>query len=240
VAVAGLGGWTRRGWLILTAAASRSFIGDTAYSDVASTAEVHTGAWELSGSVGARLASRGGGRGVYGQGGATLTLSEGIALLLSGGRYPTDPVNGSVAGRYLTAAVRLRTATLRRPAARDPAPLRRRPAGSDGDPLSGPQLEIQSSSHGGIRLRLHVPPAARSVELAADFTDWHPMALERVAEGVWEVVLRVASGMHRLNVRVDGGRWLAPAGTTHAADEFGGQVGMVAVPPPPPPPPPRP
>ena len=66
------------------------------------------------------------------------------------------------------------------------------------------------------------------------------MALERVAEGVWEVVLRVASGMHRLNVRVDGGRWLAPAGTTHAADEFGGQVGMVAVPPPPPPPPPRP
>ena len=84
------------------------------------------------------------------------------------------------------------------------------------------------------------PPAAHSVELAADFTDWHPMSLERVAEGVWEVVLRVASGMHRLNVRVDGGRWLAPAGTTHAADEFGGQVGMVAVPPPPPlPPPPR-
>jgi hypothetical protein len=40
--------------------------------------------------------------------------------------------------------------------------------------------------------------------------------------------------MHRLNVRVDGGRWLAPAGTMHAADEFGGQVGTVAVPPPPP------
>jgi len=237
VAVAGLGGWTRRGWLILTAAASRSFIGDTAYSDVASTAEVRAGRWELSGSVGARLASRGGGHGVYGQGGATLTLSEGIALLVSGGRYPTDPVNGSVAGRYLTAGVRLRTATLRRPAARDPAPFGRPPAGADGDPLSGPQLEIESSSDGGIRLRLHVPPAAHSVELAADFTDWHPMSLERVAEGVWEVVLRVASGIHRLNVRVDGGKWLAPAGTTHAADEFGGQVGMVAVPPPPPPPP---
>ena len=39
------------------------------------------------------------------------------------------------------------------------------------------------------------------------------MALERVAE----VVLRVPSGMHGLDVRVDGSRWLAPAGTTHAA-----------------------
>jgi hypothetical protein len=31
-------------------------------------------------------------------------------------------------------------------------------------------------------------------------------------------------------VRIDGGRWTAPAGTTRASDEFGGEVGIVAVP----------
>ncbi|HEV2750770.1 MAG TPA: glycogen-binding domain-containing protein [Gemmatimonadales bacterium] len=229
VEVAGFGGWARRGWLMLTASASRSFIGDTAFSDVVSTAEARAGPWELSGSLGARLSSRGGGHGVYGEGGATLALSERIALFLSGGRYPTDPVNGSVAGRYLTAGVRLRNATLRRRPTRQTVPLARPPAAADGDPLPEPQLEIQSSG-ARIRLRFHAPPATRSVELAADFTDWHPIVLERVAEGVWEVVLHVASGVHRLNVRIDGGNWLAPAGTARATDEFGGEVGMVAVP----------
>jgi hypothetical protein len=42
--------------------------------------------------------------------------------------------------------------------------------------------------------------------------------------------LRIPSGVHRVNVRVDGGRWTAPAGTTRVTDEFGSEVGMVAVP----------
>ncbi len=229
VAVAGFGGWARRGWLTLAVSAGRSFIGDTAYSDVVSTAEFSAGAWLLTGSFGARISSRGGGHGVYGEGGATLTLSERIALFLSGGRYPTDPVNGSVAGRYLTAGVRLRNVIPRRPARTDPVPLGRPPAAADGDASSAPQLEIETVSDGDVRLLLRAP-AASSVELAADFTDWHPTALERVGEGVWTLVLHVARGVHRLNVRIDGGRWLAPAGTTRAADEFGGEVGIVAVP----------
>jgi hypothetical protein len=40
----------------------------------------------------------------------------------------------------------------------------------------------------------------------------------------------IAAGVHRLNVRVDGGAWTAPSGTTRAADEFGGEVGIVTVP----------
>ena len=229
VAVAAIGGWARRGWLTVTASAGRSFIGDTAYSDVVSTAELSAGAWGLTGSFGARISSRGGGHGVYGEAGATLTLSERIALFLSGGRYPTDPINGSVAGRYLTAGVRLRNVIPHHRTTRDPLPLGRPPVSADGDPSSGPQLEMEPVSDGDVRLLLRAP-AASSVELAADFTDWHPTALERVGEGVWILVLHVASGVHRLNVRIDGGRWLAPAGTTRAADEFGGEVGIVAVP----------
>jgi len=228
VTIAGLGGWARRGSLMLSVSASRSFIGDTAYSDVVSTAALSIGPWGLNGSVGARLSSRGGGHGVYGDGAGTFTLNERIALFVSGGRYPTDPVSGSVAGRYLTAGVRLRTATLRRPATSTPVPVGRAPASADGDPSSGPQLELQSASD-DVRLLLHTPGAS-SVELAADFTDWHPVALTRITEDTWQLVLHVARGVHRLNVRIDGGRWLAPAGTTRSADEFGGEVGTVAVP----------
>src|SRR5437870_9774039 len=55
------------------------------------------------------LWSRGAGHGVYGEASTTFTLGERTALLISGGRYPTDPVSGSVAGRYLSAGLRLRT-----------------------------------------------------------------------------------------------------------------------------------
>ncbi|HYL55866.1 MAG TPA: glycogen-binding domain-containing protein [Gemmatimonadales bacterium] len=230
VAVAGIGGWARRGWLMLTASASRSFIGDTAYTDVESTAEVGAGAWGLHGSVGARISSRGGGHGVYGAGEATRALSQHIAVFLSGGRYPTDPVSGSVAGRYLTVGVRIRNPTPRPPPTWDPVPQGRPPAAADGEATLAPQIEIQPVGDRCVRLLVRAP-GATSVELAADFTDWHPIVLERVAEeGAWQLLLPVASGFHRLNVRIDGGKWIAPAGTTRSADEFGSEVGIVAVP----------
>lgn len=230
VAVAGIGGWARRGWLMLTASASRSFIGDTAYTDVESTADVGAGAWGLHGSVGARISSRGGGHGVYGAGEATRALSQRIALFVSGGRYPTDPVSGSVAGRYLTVGVRIRSPTPRRAPTWDPVQRGRPPAAGDGEATLAPQIEIQPAGARGVRLLVRAPGAS-SVELAADFTDWHPVVLERVLEeGAWQLLLPVASGLHRLNVRIDGGKWIAPAGTTRSADEFGSEVGIVAVP----------
>ena len=232
VAVAGIGGWARRGWLMLTASASRSFIGDTAYTDVESTAEVGAGAWGLHGSVGARISSRGGGHGVYGAGEATRALSHGIAVFVSGGRYPTDPVSGSVAGRYLTVGVRIRNPTPRRPPPLtwDPVQGGRAPAAADGEATLAPQIEIRPAGGRGVRLLVRAPGAS-SVELAADFTDWHPVMLERVMEeGAWQLLLPIASGLHRLNVRIDGGKWIAPAGTTRSDDEFGSEVGIVAVP----------
>ncbi len=72
--------------------------------------------------------------------------------------------------------------------------------------------------------------AAATVEVAGDFTDWQPVALRRAGEDMWEHVLRISSGVHRLNVRIDGGKWTAPAGTSRVEDEFGGEVGIVAVP----------
>ena len=41
---------------------------------------------------------------------------------------------------------------------------------------------------------------------------------------------KIAPGRYRLNVRVSGGPWGVPAGTTPVADDFQGLVGAVVIP----------
>src|SRR5438034_362817 len=48
--------------------------------------------------------------------------------------------------------------------------------------------------------------------------------------GLWEVVLPITSGVHRVDVRIDGAAWIVPAGTTRAPDDYGGEVGIFVVP----------
>jgi len=231
VTAVGVGVWARRAQVTLAASATRSFVGDTAYSDVSTTIHASRGRFEVDGSLAARLSSRGAGHGVYGEASTTFTLGERTALVVSGGRYPTDPVIGSVAGRYLSAGLRLRTALPRPRVIRDPPLPSRSPAGGDGGGSADvtARLELKPASDGAVRLVVYAPAAA-TVELAGDFTDWQPVGLRPTGEGTWESVQHIAGGVHRVNVRIDGGRWTAPAGTTRTTDEFGGEVGIVAVP----------
>ena len=226
--IAALGGWTRVSWIALVASASHSWVGDTSYTDLVSTARGRRGWMSLQGSVGARLWSRGGGHGVYGEGSGTVELNDWAAIVLSGGRYPTDPVRGSISGRYVTAAIRLQAW---RPAPKpvalpDPPPRASASAGGSTEAL---RLEVLPRGQGAVQLTVHAP-GANLVEIAGDFTDWQPVALGRLASGAWGVALQIASGVHRANVRVDGGKWTVPAGTTQTMDDYGGEVGMFVVP----------
>jgi hypothetical protein len=78
------------------------------------------------------------------------------------------------------------------------------------------------------------------VELMADFTDWVPVPLVRLPRGtaggrardaadLWAAELVIAPGVHRVNVRVDGGPWRPPPGLSVVRDEFGGEVGLLVV-----------
>ena len=229
VAVVGVGLWARRAQVTVAASATRSFVGDTAYSDLGSTIHASRGRFELDASLAARVSSRGAGHGVHGEASTTFTLGERTALFVSGGRYPTDPVSGSVAGRYASAGLRLRTALPRPHAIRDPHLPSRSPAAGDGDAGYTTRLEVDPNPDGSARVVVHAL-AATTVEVAGDFTDWQPVTLRRTGEDKWESVLHIPSGVHRVNVRIDGGRWTAPEGMAHAEDEFGGEVGIVAVP----------
>jgi len=232
VTAVGIGAWMQRSQVMVGGSATRSFVGDTAYSDVVSTAHTGRGPLALDASLGARFASRGGGRGVFGEASATLAVGERTVLFVAGGRYPTDPVSGSVAGRYVSGGVRLRLASPARLSARTTIPSASRPGTpADGDPVADVRLELLPRPNGVVRLVLYVAStSAAGVELAGDFTDWQPLQLRRSANGMWETVLAIPSGVHRLNVRIDGGAWIVPAGLTRAADDFGDEVGIMTVP----------
>ena len=89
-------------------------------------------------------------------------------------------------------------------------------------------MEIALSGYRGA-LRVHVR-GVQSVELMGDFTDWQSVALTRIGADIWEIRLTVAPGVHRLNIRIDGGPWLVPQGTRLEETEFGGAVGIVVIP----------
>ena len=236
VAVVAMGVWVLRSDITMFASFDRSFVGDTSYTDLRSSARLQRRRLSLEGTLGARVLSRGAGRGAYGEGSATMSLGRRTALILSAGRYPTDVVSGSIAGRYVSAAIRVGTLGFRRqPAVARPRP---RPAiahpngGANGSSLAAEtRLAISTGSNDAVRLTLYAPGAGL-VEISGDFTDWRPVELRRSAtdRDAWEGTFRIARGVHRINVRRDGGPWRAPAGTTRSADDFDGEVGIFLLP----------
>jgi hypothetical protein len=223
------GWWVRVPAGALEAAWTRLTVGDTAFSDVLGRARWRFGPCDLAGSVGGRVASRGGGRGVYGDLSASMRLSEWIALVVAGGTYPSDPVRGSIPGRYLTAGVRLvpratpRAAEVRQVRAAFPPGLHEDPARLD-------RAEVAVERLDGLAVLVVRASGASRVEVMGDFTDWQPVALAASGAGRYRYALGLPAGMHRFNLRLDGGPWGVPLGAGSVADEFGGSVGVLIVP----------
>jgi len=230
-AVVATGLWLFRGDKTMFASIDRSFVGDTAYSDLRASGRWRRDKIVLEGIVGARVWSRGGGRGVFGEGSATLNLAAGAALVLSAGRYPTDGISGSIAGKYATLAVRLGTIPFRR----TPTPtLPRPPSRVTDDPeasLDQPLLAVRKQQGDDVQLTLYAA-GATTVEISGDFTDWRPISLSRIPEktDAWTATFHILRGVHRINVRRDGGPWTAPAGTMRRADDYDGEVGVFILP----------
>lgn len=235
VAVAA-GLWTRRLGATVTLSASHTRVGDTVYTDVGALAQGEHGPLEFEGALASRMWSRGGGRGVFGEASAAVNVGPRAAIVVAGGRYPTDPIRGSIAGRYLTAAIRIRTLVPRRaPPTPAPVPVFTASGWSASSPgegggAGGAWLEIHSGGEDGVVWLVIHAPEASSVEVAGDFTDWQPVALRRSDRSRWEAALRIAPGVHRINVRLGDGPWVVPAGATRAADDFGSEIGIFVVP----------
>lgn len=72
-------------------------------------------------------------------------------------------------------------------------------------------------------------PRAESVELMGDATAWSVTRMRRTAHGRWRAELQLAPGMHRITVRADGGKWMAPPGLPIGNDDYGEPVGLIHI-----------
>ena len=86
---------------------------------------------------------------------------------------------------------------------------------------------VSQTSAGRIRIAIRVA-AADSVEFASDCTQWKAVSMARAGDG-WVVEVPALAGLHRANIRVNGGRWIAPPGLASMDDDFAGEVGIFVV-----------
>lgn len=207
-------------------AGAGTVIGDAGYADFGTTLRHgRPGGLEAEAAVSARAGDPGGDPGPYVEASLTVPLTDHAAVVIAGGRYAADAVRGNVAGRYITAAVRL-TAPLRH-RRRPPLVMPPGPVADDGATASVALVDVRRGRGDTCTL---VFRAASPIEVMGDFTDWVPTALEPAGLDLWSVTLPIAPGRHRLNARLSGGPWGVPVGATPVADDFLGLVGAVVIP----------
>ena len=210
----------------LTLAGAVTVVGDAGYADFEGGFH-HTrpGGFTADVVLSVRAGDPGGDLGPYIEAALTFPLTSHVAVVLGGGRYAADAVRGTIAGRYVSAGLRIA------------APVRRRLAivlTTPNDSLASGEGTVAAAlvevRRGRGETCTLVFRAASAVEVMADFTDWVPTALKPAGTNRWSITLPISPGRHRLNVRVSGGPWSVPAGTTPVADDFQGMVGAVVIP----------
>jgi hypothetical protein len=109
-----------------------------------------------------------------------------------------------------TAAPRTMLGLEVRPVLRLPAP-----AGASSEPAPEPPPGMVWRSvplgRGRFAVRVMCRYASR-LELRGDFTEWEPVVMRRAGADWWEVVAVMEPGLRALQVRVNGGDWVAPPG----------------------------
>jgi hypothetical protein len=148
---------------------------------------------------------------------ASRSISPSVALVAAAGRAGSDPVTSVPGARYFALGLRLKVGSpVALPPVVAPAPSASAPFRIGPAVAAGREIVVRAA-------------AARTVELAGDFTDWKPISLQPWGEGSWRTLLPITPGLHRLAVRIDGGRWQAPPSTRPISSEFGGEVAEVIV-----------
>lgn len=185
------------------------------YADLQSSVYWSRGAFAIDALLGTRVSSSYGQRSTWGRAQASWAFGGQFALVAAGGTRAPEPAIGRIGGSFASLGVRLASAQWFAHALH-------------GARSSASRFGVRTD--GAMRVIFVRAPAARTVELMADFTDWQAVSMRRTGNDEWELAMPIAPGSHRLNIRVDGGEWTAPPGASTARDEFNGVVGLVVVP----------
>ncbi len=236
--------WARHDRLTTTLSFAPTRVADSiGFTDVQLALRALAGRADIVATAGRRggdAGALGGGTQGWLNASAALWVGSSVAITVSGGRYPSDPLQGYRPATYGEVGLRFGMRDLAGAGASTAAPDRA-PAATRARPVSVIDRAEEESSHEMSRFELRSgngdqrmirvrAPSARRVEIIGDFTGWQPVSLTSAGNGWWTVALPIAAGTYEANLRVDGGGWLVPPGTTALADEEGGVVGIVVVP----------
>jgi len=149
---------------------------------------------------------------------ATIWLNDRIAFVGGGGRQPALPLRGLPSRTFGMAGLELAYW----------------PISKGAIPVSLPHailvksFDVRPGATGTQKIVIHVG-GVETVDVMGDFSDWSPLTLVRRGRDLWELSLPLSAGMHRINVRVDGGPWMAPPGLPTVHDSYTGDVGLMLV-----------
>jgi hypothetical protein len=184
------------------------------YADATAAWRHERGGVSLGAVAGYRAVSSGNlANGSWASGDATLWVAPRTAVVLSVGQTLADVVRGFPRATYATIALRLTS--------RPHATVYHRAA-------AGPRIAVAREADGGVAIEVRAPRAS-SVELAADFTGWLPISLQRSGDD-WRIVRAAAAGSHRVMIRIDGGPWTVPPNVPKVDDDLGVAAGVIIIP----------
>jgi hypothetical protein len=138
---------------------------------------------------------------------------------MGGGRVPANPSRGLPARNYANFGLMLSYSSI----PRTTVPVKPLTVAAVKD------FEVRALATGTQKITVRVG-GVETVEVMGDFSDWTPLVLMRRGRDLWDITLPVTAGVHEINLRLDGGPWLAPPGLPTRRDSFNGDVGLLVVP----------
>ena len=150
---------------------------------------------------------------------AVLWVTDRVAAVMGGGRVPANPSRGLPARSYANFGLMLSYSSI----PRNSVPVAPRTIAAVKD------FEVRPLATGTQKITIRVG-GVETVEVMGDFSDWTPLLLMRRGRDLWDLTLPVSAGVHEINLRLDGGPWLAPPGLPTRRDSFNGEVGLLVVP----------
>ena len=192
------------------------------FSDIEGSVNWAYGWFELTGQAGYRFGdsydvtpdSR-----RWAAGTAVLWITNRVAAVMGGGRVPANPSRGLPARNYANLGLMLSYSSIPRTTV-PVAPLTL---------AAVKDFEVRPLATGTQKITVRVG-GVETVEVMGDFSDWTPLVLMRRGRDLWDITLPVTAGVHEINLRLDGGPWLAPPGLPTRRDNFSGDVGLLVVP----------
>jgi len=147
----------------------------------------------------------------------TMWVAPRAAIVAGGGRQPSNPARGIPARTFGTLGMMLAY-----------SPSRYSVPVTVNNTVLVRTFDAKAIGDGMQKIVVRVA-RVESVDVMGDFSDWAPLTMVRRGRDLWELTVPINPGRHQINIRTDGGKWVAPPGLPRSSDSFSGEVGVLIV-----------